>query len=107
VQPVHQGEAKMLAWSTLDATADAIISEGIATPDQVTAALASLRPISGTVRSSRSISRRQIEQRCIAQWGPNAQLFLRDPNSASGWKCHIMQYLPGYEGKAGIADIQP
>lgn len=43
VQPVHQGEARMLAWSTLDATADAIISEGIATPDQVTAALASLR----------------------------------------------------------------
>ena len=43
VQAVHQGEAKMLAWSTLDATAEAIISEGIATPDQVTAALASLR----------------------------------------------------------------
>jgi ubiquinone/menaquinone biosynthesis C-methylase UbiE len=43
VQPVHQGEAKMLAWSTLDATADAIIADGIATRDQVTAALASLR----------------------------------------------------------------
>lgn len=43
VQPVHQGEAKMLAWSTLDAAADAIVSEGIATPDQVTAALTSLR----------------------------------------------------------------
>jgi hypothetical protein len=38
--------------------------------------------------SSRSISRHQIEQRCTAQWGPDAQLFLRDPNSASGWKCH-------------------
>jgi ubiquinone/menaquinone biosynthesis C-methylase UbiE len=43
VQPVHQGEAKRLAWSTLDATADAIIAENIATPSQVTAALASLR----------------------------------------------------------------
>jgi hypothetical protein len=31
VQAAHQGEAKMLAWSTLDATAEAIISEGIAT----------------------------------------------------------------------------
>jgi hypothetical protein len=43
VQPVHKGEARTLAWSTLEATADAIISEGIATSDQVTAALASLR----------------------------------------------------------------
>ena len=43
VQPVHQGEAKMLAWLTLEATADAMISEGLATPDQITAALAGLR----------------------------------------------------------------
>jgi len=43
VQPVHRGEAKTLAWSTLDATADAIVSEGIATRDQITAALGSLR----------------------------------------------------------------
>ena len=43
VQPVHQGEAKTLAWSTLEATADAILAEGLATSDQVTAALASLR----------------------------------------------------------------
>jgi len=43
VQPVHRGEAKALAWTTLDATADAIISEGIATKDQITAALESLR----------------------------------------------------------------
>jgi hypothetical protein len=43
VQSVHQGDAKTLAWSTLDASADAIIAEGIATPDQVTAALVSLR----------------------------------------------------------------
>jgi ubiquinone/menaquinone biosynthesis C-methylase UbiE len=43
VQPVHKGEAKTLAWSTLEATADAIIAEGVATSGQVTAALASLR----------------------------------------------------------------
>jgi len=44
--------------------------------------------------SSRWISRRQIQQRCITQWGPNAQLFLRDPNSASGWKCRTPGLLP-------------
>jgi predicted methyltransferase len=43
VQPVHQGEAKALALSTLEATADAILAEGVATAGQVTAALASLR----------------------------------------------------------------
>jgi SAM-dependent methyltransferase len=32
VQPVHHGEAKTLAWSTLDATADAILADGLATP---------------------------------------------------------------------------
>ena len=36
----------MLAWSTLDATAEAIISERLATEDQITAALASLRQFS-------------------------------------------------------------
>jgi ubiquinone/menaquinone biosynthesis C-methylase UbiE len=41
-QPVHQGEAKALAYLTLDATADAIVAEGVATQDEVTAALASL-----------------------------------------------------------------
>jgi ubiquinone/menaquinone biosynthesis C-methylase UbiE len=43
VQRVHEGEAKLLAWSTLDATADAIIAEGVAAPAEITAALASLR----------------------------------------------------------------
>jgi hypothetical protein len=43
VQPVHEGEAKTLAWSTLEATADSVIAEGLATRDQVTAGLASLR----------------------------------------------------------------
>jgi ubiquinone/menaquinone biosynthesis C-methylase UbiE len=43
VQGVHEGEAKMLAWSTLEATAEAIISEGLAAPGEITAALASLR----------------------------------------------------------------
>lgn len=37
-----RGEGKALAWSTLDATADAILSEGLATRDEVTAQLASL-----------------------------------------------------------------
>jgi hypothetical protein len=40
---VHEGEAKMLAWSTLEASADAIIAAGVATSDRVAAALASLR----------------------------------------------------------------
>jgi SAM-dependent methyltransferase len=42
-QRVHEGEAKALAWSTLEATAEAIISAGLATPGQITAALLSLR----------------------------------------------------------------
>jgi ubiquinone/menaquinone biosynthesis C-methylase UbiE len=45
VQPVYAGEGRMLAWSTLEATADAIIAEGIATADEVAAALASLRQL--------------------------------------------------------------
>jgi ubiquinone/menaquinone biosynthesis C-methylase UbiE len=43
VQPVHQGEAKTLAWSTLAATADAILAEGLATADELAGALSSLR----------------------------------------------------------------
>jgi ubiquinone/menaquinone biosynthesis C-methylase UbiE len=43
VQRVDQtGEAKTLAYSTIDATADAIVSEGIASIEEVTAALDSL-----------------------------------------------------------------
>jgi hypothetical protein len=37
------GESKVLAWSTLDATGEAILSEGVATLDELAAALASLR----------------------------------------------------------------
>ena len=37
------GESKELAWSTLDATSEAILSEGVATSDDLAAALASLR----------------------------------------------------------------
>jgi ubiquinone/menaquinone biosynthesis C-methylase UbiE len=37
------GESKGLAWSTLDATGEAILSEGVATSDELAAALASLR----------------------------------------------------------------
>ena len=37
------GESKELAWSTLEATSEAILSEGVATSDELAAALASLR----------------------------------------------------------------
>jgi SAM-dependent methyltransferase len=44
VQPVWtEGEGKTLAWSTLEATADAIVAERVASRDEVTAALVSLR----------------------------------------------------------------
>jgi ubiquinone/menaquinone biosynthesis C-methylase UbiE len=43
VQPVHEGEAKALAWSTLDATAAAIQAEGLASAADLAAGLASLR----------------------------------------------------------------
>jgi ubiquinone/menaquinone biosynthesis C-methylase UbiE len=36
-------EGKELAWSTLDATGDAMLAEGVATADELAAALASLR----------------------------------------------------------------
>jgi 2-polyprenyl-3-methyl-5-hydroxy-6-metoxy-1,4-benzoquinol methylase len=43
VQPVYlHGEGKTLPWSTLEATAAAILSEGLASQDEVTAQLASL-----------------------------------------------------------------
>ena len=38
-----EGEEKTLAWSTLEASAEAIVSEGVASKDQVTEALADLR----------------------------------------------------------------
>jgi hypothetical protein len=38
--------------------------------------------------SKQTITRQQIAQRCRIQWGPNAKLVLRDPDSASGWTCH-------------------
>ncbi|HEY6294923.1 MAG TPA: methyltransferase domain-containing protein [Streptosporangiaceae bacterium] len=37
------GESKELAWSTLDATSEAILSEGVATSGELASALASLR----------------------------------------------------------------
>ena len=43
VQPLWlASEGKMLALSTLDASADAILAEGVAPEDEMTAALASL-----------------------------------------------------------------
>lgn len=39
-------------------------------------------------RSVGPITRLQIERRCKDQWGADAELVLRDPDSASGWKCH-------------------
>jgi ubiquinone/menaquinone biosynthesis C-methylase UbiE len=43
------GEGKELAWSTLDATSEAILSEGVATADELAAALASLRQFTDDV----------------------------------------------------------
>jgi ubiquinone/menaquinone biosynthesis C-methylase UbiE len=48
VQRLHLTDGgKMLALSTLDATADAILAEGVATEDEVTAAMASLAQFTG------------------------------------------------------------
>ena len=52
VQRLHTAdEGKMLALSTLDATADAILAEGVATEDEVTAAAASLAQFTGDART--------------------------------------------------------
>jgi SAM-dependent methyltransferase len=52
VQPVYlSGKGKTLAWSTLDATAEAIVSEGLATQAEVTAQLASLAAFTADQRS--------------------------------------------------------
>jgi ubiquinone/menaquinone biosynthesis C-methylase UbiE len=52
VQSVHTvGEGKTLALSTLDATADAVVSEELATRDEVNAALTSLSQFTGNPRS--------------------------------------------------------
>ena len=40
---VTSGESKELAWSTLDATGEAILAEKVATPEELAAALTSLR----------------------------------------------------------------
>jgi hypothetical protein len=45
-------------------------------------------------RSQQTISPSQIKQMCRTEWGPKAQLVLRDPNSAAGWKCHMPGSLP-------------
>ena len=52
VQSVRtQGKAKALAWSTLDATADAIVSEHLASADEVTAALDDLQRFTADPRT--------------------------------------------------------
>ena len=43
VQSTRTDDTKMLAWSTLDATADAIIAEGVATRPELDQALTDLR----------------------------------------------------------------
>ena len=66
VQRIHRtGEAKMLPHSTVEATADAIVNEGLATAEEVRAALASLvdyaadpRTIVGSPRTFQAWSRR-------------------------------------------------
>jgi hypothetical protein len=40
-------------------------------------------------RSSGPITPQQIAERCAAQWGKEAELVLTDPDSSSGWKCHL------------------
>src|SRR5450432_4130581 len=67
VQRVHRtGEAKMLPHSTVEATADAIVSEGIATAEEVRAALESLvdyaadpHTVVGSPRTFQAWSRRR------------------------------------------------
>jgi len=52
VQPVQiDGEGKTLPWSTLEASADAILSEGLASEDEVTAALATLEHFTADPRT--------------------------------------------------------
>lgn len=52
VQPVStEGEGKTLPWSTLEATAEAIVSEQVASADEVTAALRSLQQFTADPRT--------------------------------------------------------
>jgi len=52
VQPVStEGEEKTLPWSTLEATAEAIVSEQVASADEVTAALRSLQQFTADPRT--------------------------------------------------------
>jgi hypothetical protein len=44
-------------------------------------------------RLSRPISRHEIEEQCVVQWGPGAQLVLHNPDSASGWACRTPGWL--------------
>ena len=46
-----EGEAKTLAWSTLEASADAIVSEGIASRDEVAEALTTLQRFTANPRT--------------------------------------------------------
>jgi hypothetical protein len=39
-------------------------------------------------QSRQWITEQQIRRRCVEQWGEDARLVLKDPDSASGWKCH-------------------
>jgi ubiquinone/menaquinone biosynthesis C-methylase UbiE len=52
VQPVStEGEAKTLPWSTLEATAEAIVSEHVASADEVAVALSSLQQFTADPRT--------------------------------------------------------
>jgi ubiquinone/menaquinone biosynthesis C-methylase UbiE len=52
VQPVHlSGQAKTLAWSTLEATAEPILAEGLATQQELTDQLASLAAFTADERT--------------------------------------------------------
>jgi hypothetical protein len=52
VQPVWtEGEGKTLPWSTLEATAEAIVSEHVASADEVAVALSSLQQFTADPRT--------------------------------------------------------
>jgi len=59
------GDGKELAWSTLDATGEAILAEGLATSEELAAALASLRQF--TDDSTTLVARPRIFQLWLAR----------------------------------------
>ncbi len=72
----YLGEAKAMAWNTLDATRDAILAEGVASADEVAAALADLRRFSddpATLLSGPRIFQLWVERPVSAGAGSGAE----------------------------------